>query len=387
VSAAPLLSYIVLSYDYERYIGTTLQSILDQTIQDFEVLVIDDASHDASVQVVRGFGDPRIRLLLNEHNLGGAASYNRAVEAARGEWLVNLDADDWVAPQKAEVQLSVAEADPDLDIIGTWVSIVDSEGRPHPRAQELEALIDQPYEFGRLDTWVGANHLCRSSTMVKRTTHLRIGLDDPTMVRAPDYELWTRALRAGCRFGLVPEKLTFLRLQPHGVTHSDRVGTLLEMSYAMLRNLVPHAESRALLPSYERMVTWLARNPNLSALRPAEAHRLLGMLITSPPLGDYASFRAVLGADDADPTLASIGRRCLALMGDGAAERREITGLARWHEYQALRWEDAYHAVSAEVAAEDGAPPGFWRAQSGAWETAHASLVGRLAAILGSPDP
>ncbi|MFX5494461.1 glycosyltransferase family 2 protein, partial [Acinetobacter baumannii] len=79
----------------EEYICTTLRSILEQTVQDFEIVVVDDCSRDRSVEVVRSFNDPRIRLIVNEKNLGGAGSYNRAVEAARGTWLVNLDADDW----------------------------------------------------------------------------------------------------------------------------------------------------------------------------------------------------------------------------------------------------------------------------------------------------
>jgi hypothetical protein len=62
------------------------------------------------------------------------------------------------------------------------------------------------------------------------------------------------------------------------------------------------------------MVTWLTRNPNLSALRPIEAHRLVGMMMLSPTLTDYASFRATLAADDVDPALAAAGRRCLALV-------------------------------------------------------------------------
>ena len=121
MTAAPKLSFIVLSYNYEHYIGATLRSILAQTVQDFEVVVVDDCSSDGSRALVRSFNDPRIHLIENEQNLGGAGSYNVAVQAARGEWLVNLDADDWIAPEKCAVQLAAADADPTLDIIGTWI--------------------------------------------------------------------------------------------------------------------------------------------------------------------------------------------------------------------------------------------------------------------------
>ena len=71
----PLLSFIVLSYNYENYIRVALQSILQQTVQDFEVVVVDDASSDRSCEVVRSFNDPRIRLIVNERNLGGCLLY------------------------------------------------------------------------------------------------------------------------------------------------------------------------------------------------------------------------------------------------------------------------------------------------------------------------
>lgn len=314
----PLLSYIVLSYNYEMYIGATIRSILQQTVQDFEIVVVDDASRDQSREIVSAFGDPRIHLLTNERNMGGAWSYNRAVTAARGEWLVNLDADDWIAPRKAEIQMEALAADPELDIIGTYVTLLDAKGDPHPQASELETNCNAALDLNTIDPWVGRNPLCRSSTMVRRAAHLRIGLDDPAMVRAPDYELWTRALREGCRFAVIPERLTFLRLQPGSVTFGDPTGTLLEISYAMLRNLVPLAEDRALLPSLQRMIEWVARHEQLSALPPVEACRLLGMMmIGSPPTGDFSTFRAALSDPQSDPALARLGRRCqVFLRGD-----------------------------------------------------------------------
>ena len=187
----PLLSFIVLSYNYEGYIGQTIRSILDQTEQDFEVVVVDDVSNDTSREVISAFNDPRIRLLVNEQNLGGAGSYNRAVSAARGEWLVNLDADDWIAPEKSAVQLAALACDPAIDIIGTHVTFVDAGGNRHPEHTTFETVTNHSLDLNRVQSWIGRNPLCRSSTMVRRVAHLRIGLDDPTMLRAPDYELWT----------------------------------------------------------------------------------------------------------------------------------------------------------------------------------------------------
>jgi glycosyltransferase involved in cell wall biosynthesis len=346
MTQAPLLSYIVLSYNYENYIGQTIRSILAQTVQDFEIIVVDDASRDGSQEVVRSFNDQRIRLLINENNMGGAWSYNRAIEAARGEWLVNLDADDWIAPQKAEVQLAAVATNPQLDIIGTYVNFVDSTGAPHPRAMEFEAFLNMPHELGQVDSWIGTNSLCRSSTMVRRSTHIQLGCFDPFMVSAPDYEFWTRALREDCCFLVVPQPLTFSRVHSKGVTHADPVGKLLELTYAMLRNLIPLAEARALNPSLERIIAWAARHPQLSDLRPIETYRLLGMLMTSPPLDDFVSFRAALSAPESDQVLINVGRRCLLLCGEGSSLslyarklERDIEAYIEAREYWRLRSE------------------------------------------------
>jgi GT2 family glycosyltransferase len=354
MSKIPKLSYIVLSYNYERFIGVTLRSILDQTVQDFEIVVVDDASSDQSVNIVRSFADPRIKLHVNERNLGGAASYNRAVEAASGEWLVNLDADDWVAPQKAELQLAALASNPSIDIIGTYVNFVDKQGAPHPKAQEMEAHTNVAYDLNRLDTWIGANPLCRSSTMVRRAAHLRIGLDDPAMIRAPDYELWTRALRLGCRFAVLPDTLTYSRQHSQGVTHADPLGTMLEITHSMLRNLVPLAEARALYPSIERILTWVARHPQLSSLQPNEVYRLLGLMMSGTGFSDFTTFRKVLAARDEDPSLARVGRRALALTA-GSEQAAHLSRLERdigayikardhWHQ-KSKKWEGKYREL------------------------------------------
>jgi glycosyltransferase involved in cell wall biosynthesis len=367
----PLLSYIVLSYNYQDYVGQTIRSILEQTVQDFEIVVVDDASKDASREVVASFADPRIRLLVNDRNLGGAQSYNRAVSAACGEWLVNLDADDWIAPQKSAAQLEALTRDPTLDIIGTHLAFVDADGNPHPQREVMEAHTNIDADLNQLDNWIGRNSLCRSSTMVRRTAHLRIGLDDPAMIRAPDYELWTRALRHGCRFGLVPEALTYYRLHARGVTYGDRRGTFLELSYAMLRNLVPLAEARALWPSFTRMLAWVAEHEELALLTPGERYRLLGSMMMRPDAADYAGFIAALQAEDDGNPVADAGRRCLALMRAHPLRLRlhklESDNLAFmaardwWHE-QSDRWEvdrSYWHERAMQLeAVACGAPAG-----------------------------
>lgn len=350
---SPRVSFVILSYNYEDHIRTTLRSVLAQTYGDFEIIVVDDASHDGSLESIRAFDDPRIRLIVNPHNLGGSASFNLGVESARGEWIVNLDADDWIAPDKVARQLEVAQRDPSLAIIGTWVHVVDESGQPHPRAGEVEEFVNRSHHLNSVSAWVGQNPLCRSSTMVRRDIYLEIGGSDPLMVRAPDYEFWTRALAQGVRFHLIPERLTYYRLHSKGVTHGDPVGTTLELAYAMIRNLAPLAETRALFDEWASMLIWLAQSTMNGEVGAAEALRLRGMLVRLPNLSDYAAFKTRVASPDAD--LERIGR--LALASSFSTTHEEI--------------EKLMSDIDAYIEARD-----FWHAQATAWEAEYRSQAG-----------
>lgn len=363
----PLLSFIVLSYNYEKYIGQTLASALSQTVTDLEVVVVDDASSDRSTEVVAAIGDPRVRLHRNETNLGGAASYNRAVELARGEFLVNLDADDWTDPLRCERQLAEFRANHRLDVVGTFVGFVGADGERHPAADEYETYTNHSLDLNRVDSWIVQNPLCRSSTMMRRQSHLRIGLDDPDMSRAPDFELWTRALREGCRFAIVPEKLTSYRLHSRGVTHADPEGTLLEIGYLMRRNLMPLIHARALYPSFTRMLEWHTQHPAFLGLTAPQRYRLVGYLAEARPEFDsYQAFRSWLLGPATEPNVERSGRNSLALMtfppeaARLAHDAREFMAGRDWWKEQADRLSVALTDVAT---ARD-----WWRGQAESWE-------------------
>lgn len=352
VTGDPLVSFVVLSYNYEEHIRTALRSILDQTFADFEVVVVDDRSRDGSLDSIRSFDDPRIRLIQNERNLGGSASFNRGVAAARGRWIVNLDADDWIEPDKIEIQLGAVQEDPSLDIVATWVRFVDETGDRHPRATELEEIVNREHPLNTVGAWIGTNLVCRSSTMVRRSLYTEIGGSDPDMVRAPDYELWTRALAHGYRFGTIAKHLTNYRLHTRGVTHGDPYGTLVEMAYAMIRNLAPLAERRRLLEDWALMARWMVRQYGDLTIPMGTDIRLQGMLIALPQFSTYRAFRDVL--ESPDPYLERLGSHAIATSASSPADEMEklnsdieayIEARDYWHG-EALAWEAQYRELA-----------------------------------------
>ena len=363
----PMMSFIILSYNYRRYVVEALRSALAQSVQNFEIIVVDDASTDGSVEVVGSFTDRRIRLLRNEKNMGGAFSYNRAVNAARGEFLVNLDADDWIDSLKCEKQLEAFRKDPKLDIVGSYIHAIDRNSQPHAQAVQLEGHCNRPLDLNAVDPWVVQNPLARSSTMMRRSSHMRIGLDDATMTYACDFELWTRALREGCRFAVLPEKLCYYRWHGGNVTHKDPPSQYLEIAYILARNIMPTIEKKALYATMARIVSWCADHEQFAKLAPRARYRVIASLFGRAPVTDFAGYRNAILSPEPDPEREILGRRAFALFrgqghAAGLADEIDIRRLASATEHyrkSSEHWKARCEAL--EAAAARSGDGGFFR--------------------------
>jgi glycosyltransferase involved in cell wall biosynthesis len=239
----PLVSLILLSYNYEAYVGDAIRSVLAQTYPHWELIVIDDASTDRSLEVIRSFSDPRIRLLRRKRNVGPSASYNQAYASCRGQYVGSLDADDFLAPRKLELQVGHFETHPDLDVLGTFVTEVDAAG--HAADNGTAAWFNQELDLNQIENWLMRNHLCHSSVLLRRSTHDRLGLLNPHLRVAADYELWLRGLAQGARFEVLKEPLLFSR--QHGSNAWRKIGRIdlfLELAHLFSAYLAPHLAGR-----------------------------------------------------------------------------------------------------------------------------------------------
>lgn len=123
-----MISIVIPLYNKERSIAKTLECVLSQTWQDFEVVVVDDGSTDRSAEVVKRCTDPRIRL-ISQKNAGVSAARNRGIAEARGEWVALLDADDEWEPDYLATQVALSAAHPDCDVCATSYAMVSGDGR------------------------------------------------------------------------------------------------------------------------------------------------------------------------------------------------------------------------------------------------------------------
>lgn len=122
----PLVSVCIAVYNCERYIGQAIDSVLGQTLGDFELVVADNASTDRTVEIVRSFADPRIRLIRNERNIGPVANFDLVMHAGTGKYIKLLGADDLLYPTCLERQVAVLEADPTLSLTCCRRAVIDA---------------------------------------------------------------------------------------------------------------------------------------------------------------------------------------------------------------------------------------------------------------------
>lgn len=111
------VSVIITSYNYEQYLKEAIESVLNQTYSDFELIVIDDCSTDNSIDVIKQFSDERIKFIQNEQNLGLKGSMQKAISLCTGDWIAFLESDDIWFPETLEKRLECAEKYPQVGII------------------------------------------------------------------------------------------------------------------------------------------------------------------------------------------------------------------------------------------------------------------------------
>jgi hypothetical protein len=174
MSAPPLVSFIVLSYNYARYIGDTIRSILEQQgTYDFEIIVVDDASTDDSHEVISSFTDARIRYLRHDRNLGHAATVTDGLREARGRYVARIDSDDRYRPTFLNDTVPILEAASAVGLVYGDAAIIDDTGAltapstdiqhggRDARGNEYVALLEKnficaPTIIARREAWLDA---------------------------------------------------------------------------------------------------------------------------------------------------------------------------------------------------------------------------------------
>lgn len=186
----PLVSVVIPTYNRERTIARAIRSVLSQTYRDLELIVVDDASHDATRKRVETFTDPRLRYIGHTTNLGGSAARNTGIEQSRGEYLAFLDSDDEWLPTKLEAQLPLFRSSPSLGIVYCSATYLTGAGAVvrHRVARHRGNVYRQLLLSNEI---VGST----SAAVVPRAVLGRIGGFDVDLPARQDIDLWVRIAR------------------------------------------------------------------------------------------------------------------------------------------------------------------------------------------------
>jgi glycosyltransferase involved in cell wall biosynthesis len=199
----PTITVSIPFRDEERHLAAAVRSVLHQTFDDFELLLLDDGSTDASLAIARSFHDPRITVLADGMRRGLPARLNEIARRARADLVARMDADDVVHPTRLARQLEAMRADPTLDVVGTWAALIDEDEVPFAVAEQAELPATEARALER-------GLLAHATILAKRSWHLANPYDE-ALTRAEDRDLWCRTA-ATTRFGVVPEVLYVVRV-------------------------------------------------------------------------------------------------------------------------------------------------------------------------------
>ena len=250
---APLISVLLPVYNAAPYVARSIESVLGQTLDDFELLILDDGSTDGSLEILRRYAgrEPRIRL-ISRPNKGLVPTLNELIDRARGEYLARIDADDVALPERFERQAAYLRAHPECVLVGSRVRLIDPDGDPlcdWCTCQNHEA-IDAVFMRAEAST-----EISHPVIMMRRDDVVAVGKyrEFPAI---EDIDLFLRLAERG-RITNLPEVLLLYRI--HANKRSDAASHYEAMQWVYIQ-IVRDARRRRALPEAEDPVAVLGNS-------------------------------------------------------------------------------------------------------------------------------
>ncbi|KKK38894.1 glycosyl transferase family 2 [Mesobacillus campisalis] len=221
----PLVSIIMPAFNCENYIGESINSVIGQTYQNWELIVIDDDSRDNTVNVLESISseDNRIRFYKNVQNLGVSETRNRAISIAEGQWIAFLDSDDIWENNKLEIQMDYVRK-LNAEFVFTGSRFINEEGKYFKGIFEVPDVVS--YERLRKH-----NVISCSSVLLKKDFFKEIKMENDSMHE--DYAVWLRVLRTGVLAYGVNEPLLIYRISRNSKS-GNKIKTI-QMTYKVFR--------------------------------------------------------------------------------------------------------------------------------------------------------
>ena len=215
------VTVIIPTYNQDSYISEAIDSVLNQTYQDFEIVITNDGSTDQTLQIIREKKDPRIRYFSFDQNQGVSTAANHCIRQATGELIAILDSDNIFLPDKLEKQVSFLDENPGFDAVFTHAIIIDKNGDFHQgKESSFQQLFAQENKsrFQWLNSFFYSdNSLCNTSVLIKKKCYDQVGLYDPRLHQIHDLDFWIR-LCLKSEIYILPEPLLLFRFHDRNIS-------------------------------------------------------------------------------------------------------------------------------------------------------------------------
>lgn len=203
------VSVIIPAYNQGHYLGECVQSVLNQTYPDFEIIIVNDGSTDNTHQVAKSFTDPRIKYIYQE-NRGLSGARNTGIRNSIGTYITYLDSDDLFLPHKLELLTDKLIQNPELGFVAGQAILINEQGdelgqkfNNPPPDNPSDLLLHNPFHVG--------------SVLLDREWQEKVGFFDESLRSYEDWDMWLRLAKAGCKMGWVAEPVSLYRF------HSDQM--------------------------------------------------------------------------------------------------------------------------------------------------------------------
>lgn len=231
MSNKPLISVVMPAYNSERFVSRAIQSILDQSIDNFEFVIVEDGSKDKTLEIIKRFKDERIKVIENKENFGLARSLNIGVRASNGDYIARMDADDIAEPDRLEKQLKFLEANPKVGIVGSSMLEIDTNERPITLLRKPSSHIEIKWSSLFSTPMYHSTIFARSNILIDNPY-------DENLSNSEDYELWSRILfKTDIHLANIDKPLLKYRVYPESFTRTLNLDKRVLSAHNTIKNI------------------------------------------------------------------------------------------------------------------------------------------------------
>jgi glycosyltransferase involved in cell wall biosynthesis len=308
-----MITILTPVYNGERWVGAAIDSVLNQTMPDFELLIVDDGSTDGTPRVLADYAarDERIRVITQE-NKGISRTLNEAMPLARYDWIARLDADDLALPNRLERQLSFINANPGIAVAASDADYIDERGAVVGRH------VNPFRSRAEVERWLARDQaifFIHSAVIMRRDAILDVGGYRPEFELSHDTDLWNRVAERGHQVLSQPEVLAQYRIHEHGMTRHSFLRLIRELRW--LEACIRQRRRGLPEPCFSQHLAHEARKPllwRLNAMRRDYAYVAYKSATVSRVSGNYPALIFQLGAAgllDPRATVAKVWTRAI----------------------------------------------------------------------------